>query len=59
MNGNMTFDPPVICPVCQETLELDRRLEDHLTGKHTQQEVVQYIVSQHNRTEIRAPANQS
>jgi hypothetical protein len=55
----MTFDPPVICPVCQETLELDRRLEDHLAGKHTQREIVQYIVSQQNRTEATASAGRS
>jgi hypothetical protein len=48
----MTFDPPVTCPVCQEVLELDRGLEDHLIGKHTQREIVRYVISQHDRAEI-------
>ncbi|WP_293032416.1 hypothetical protein [Natronococcus sp.] len=47
----MTFDPPVTCPVCEEVLELDRKLEGHLVEKHTQQEVVRYVVSQQNRAE--------
>ncbi|MFU8866605.1 hypothetical protein [Natronococcus sp.] len=50
----MTFDPPVTCPVCEEVLELDRGLEDHLMGKHTQREVVHYVVSQQDRTEPEA-----
>ncbi|ELY65440.1 hypothetical protein [Natronococcus jeotgali] len=48
----MTFDPPVTCPVCEEVLELDRDLEDHLIGKHTQREVARYVVSQQERAEI-------
>ncbi|WP_306053869.1 hypothetical protein [Natronococcus wangiae] len=48
----MTFDPPVTCPVCRETLELDRGLEDHLVGKHTQRELVRYIISRHERAGI-------
>ncbi|AGB38238.1 hypothetical protein [Natronococcus occultus] len=48
----MTFDPPVSCPVCEEVLELDRDLEEHLVGKHTQREVVRYVVSREERAEI-------
>lgn len=51
---NMTFDPPVTCPVCDEVLELDRGLEGHLMGKHTQREVVRYVVSQQDRAELEA-----
>lgn len=49
----MAFTPPVECPICRETLELDRTLEDHLIGNHTQFEVARYLASLHERTEIR------
>ncbi|MDG5820847.1 hypothetical protein [Natronococcus sp. A-GB7] len=50
----MTFDPPVTCPICEEVLELDRDLEDHLVEKHTQREVAGYVVSREDRTEPEA-----
>ncbi|WP_277613478.1 hypothetical protein [Natrinema hispanicum] len=31
----MPFQPPVECPICRETLALDRTLEEHLVGSHT------------------------
>lgn len=49
----MAFQPPVECPICGETLELDRTLEDHLVGSHTHAEVVRYLASLHERAEIR------
>ncbi len=51
--GDMAFTPPVVCPICRETLELDRMLEDHLVGSHTQQEIANYLTSLHEQTELR------
>lgn len=53
----MTFDPPVTCPVCQQTLEPDRALEDHLVGKHTQREIVRYVISQREGAKTNPPAD--
>lgn len=50
--GDMAFTPPVVCPICRKTLELDRTLEDHLVGHHTHQEVASYITSLHERIEL-------
>lgn len=42
----MTFQPPVTCPICRDTLAPDRSLEDHLVVSHTHREVVRHFVSQ-------------
>ncbi|SEW09038.1 hypothetical protein [Natrinema salifodinae] len=49
----MTFQPPVECPICRETLALDRTLEDHLVGAHTQRELARYLAALNERIEIR------
>jgi hypothetical protein len=41
----MAFTPPVDCPICGDTLELDRTLEEHLIRSHTHREAARYIVS--------------
>lgn len=49
----MAFQPPVECPICRETLEPDRTLEDHLVGAHSHAEVARYLASTHEQTEIK------
>lgn len=51
--GKMAYEPPVECPLCRKTLELDRTLEDHLAGTHTQREVARYLASLHERVTAR------
>ncbi|WP_195893099.1 hypothetical protein [Halopiger djelfimassiliensis] len=45
----MAFEPPVTCPICQDTLTPDRTLEDHLVGTHTHREVVRYLLFRRER----------
>jgi len=53
-DGNdMPFQPPVECPICRDTLPLDRTLEDHLVGSHTPLEVARQLVAIHERGETR------
>ena len=52
--AKMAYEPPVECPLCRETLELDRTLEDHLAGTHTQREVARYLASLHERATPRS-----
>ncbi|MGQ3410972.1 hypothetical protein ACT4ML_01740 [Natrinema sp. LN54] len=47
----MPFKPPVECPICRETLALDRTLEDHLVGSHTQREVARRLATVRERVE--------
>lgn len=42
----MTFNVPVECPICAETLAPDRPLETHLVKKHTHREVAHHLVPQ-------------
>ncbi|WP_459808003.1 hypothetical protein [Halopiger thermotolerans] len=53
----MAFEPPVECPICTETLELDRTLEDHLVEKHTHREVASYLVDTAKRVEVSPPSD--
>ncbi|QSW99230.1 hypothetical protein [Haloterrigena alkaliphila] len=46
----MAFQPPTECPICAETLDPDRTLEDHLRRAHPYDEVIQYVASQHEQT---------
>lgn len=41
----MAYDPPVECPLCGETLEPDRTLENHLVITHPEREVARYLAS--------------
>ncbi|WP_247002250.1 hypothetical protein [Halosolutus gelatinilyticus] len=41
----MTFQPPVECPICGNTLALDRTLEDHLMREHEHREVARHVAS--------------
>ncbi|ELY67803.1 hypothetical protein [Natrinema versiforme] len=50
----MPFTPPVECPICRETLALDRTLEDHLVGSHTQREVARRLAAVRERAEVRS-----
>jgi len=50
--GDMAFTPPVVCPICRQTLELDRTLEGHLVRTHTHQEIASYLVSLHEQAEL-------
>lgn len=49
----MVFHPAIECPLCHETLEPDRTLEDHLVGNHTHVETANFIASLHDEAEIR------
>ncbi|WP_187291445.1 hypothetical protein [Haloterrigena turkmenica] len=53
----MPYEPPVECPLCRETLELDQTLETHLVGSHTQREVARYLASLHERVQPRSVSN--
>ncbi|WP_170972386.1 hypothetical protein [Natronorubrum halophilum] len=53
----MTFQLPTTCPICQETLALDRSLDDHLVGSHTHREVAGHLVSQHDPTGAQSVAD--
>lgn len=48
----MAFQPPIECPLCQEVLELDRTLEDHLVGKHSPLEVARCLASLSQQAEL-------
>lgn len=52
--ADMPFTPPVECPICRETLALDRTLEDHLVGSHTQREVARRLAAVRERAEVRS-----
>ncbi|GAB3670282.1 hypothetical protein GCM10028856_19840 [Halopiger thermotolerans] len=56
-SADMAFEPPVECPICTETLELDRTLEDHLVEKHTHREVASYLVDTAKRVEVSPPSD--
>lgn len=48
----MPFEPRDECPICRQTLELDRQLEDHLLRTHTKREVVRFIASRREWTTV-------
>jgi|GEM_PF-685505 len=49
---DMPFQPPVECPICRETLALDRTLEEHLVGSHTPIEVARQLAAVHESGEL-------
>ncbi|WP_175542125.1 hypothetical protein [Natrinema hispanicum] len=49
----MPFQPPVECPICRETLALDRTLEEHLVGSHTPLEVARQFAAVHESNRLR------
>ena len=49
---DMPFQPPVECPICRETLELDRTLEEHLVGSHTSLEIARQLAAAHKRGDM-------
>ncbi|RZV11266.1 hypothetical protein BDK88_0138 [Natrinema hispanicum] len=50
---DMPFQPPVECPICRETLALDRTLEEHLVGSHTPLEVARQLAARHESGGLR------
>ncbi|MFA9417793.1 hypothetical protein [Natrinema sp. HArc-T2] len=46
----MPFQPPVECPICRDTLALDRTLEEHLVGSHTPLEVARQLATVRERS---------
>lgn len=45
----MAFTPAVTYPLCQEVLELDRTLEEHLVGSHSHRELARSLAVLHER----------